>query len=153
MNQTRTAQRNAQVRAFRTGIDGATPGLYSDEMDQDDDSAPSSPPYPSDAEAREEDDELTRARILAEYARLKRIYELKGHLEIGWIDPDQLEWLEHETRYDELVHPLERADDEQLQQLWIESQQQQAHATDEAMHDVDGFDDPAFEQALAQLPY
>lgn len=165
MDQTRSAQRDRTVTEFRRGKDGATPGLFSDDMDEDEEEG-SSPPGSSQGE-REEDDELTRRRVIAEYARLKRIYELKGHLEIGWIDPDQLSWLEHESRQhlqqqqqqgeEDQVDPYWGADDEELEQLWLESQSQsQSQQSDVAMMDdgeTDDFDeDVAFEEALARLP-
>lgn len=174
--------------AFRRGKDGFTSGLFSDEMDVEEEeedefnSSPSSPPLFEGEEGegegegeREEDNELTRRKIIAEYSRLKRIYELKGHLEIGWIDPDQLSWLENEAKQqheeehehrgaEEVVDPYWGANDEQLEQLWIESMSQaqqipqQGGGGDdgEIMMDEDVRDeweeDTAFEEALARLP-
>lgn len=179
MDNSRAAQRHQRITAFRKGADAFTRGLFSDDMDvEDDDSMPASsspPPMPPSSQEREEDDELTRHRIIAEYSRLKRIYELKGHLEIGWIDPDQLSWLEsevkqqqHEQQHEqqqqqEDVDPYWLADDEQLEQLWIESlqlsqQQQQpgGEGASEMVQDEQGradeFDDAAFEEELARLP-
>lgn len=180
MDTARSVQRSERVSAFRKGADGFTRELFSDDMDEDDDASsnavPSSPPAMGQwaGEEREEDDELTRRRIIAEYSRLKRIYELKGHLEIGWIDPDQLSWLEGEMRQQQqqgepesvaddggVYDPYWMADDEQLEQLWIESQQQhqqqQQHMMEEdgqASMMVDEFDqdDAGFEEALARLP-
>ena len=84
MDQSRSKQRNAKMIGLRKGIDGGTPGFHSDEiMDEDTDSLPPSSPPPSFSDddegqgEREEDDEMTRRRIIAEYSRLKRIYELK----------------------------------------------------------------------------
>lgn len=155
-------------------MDGATPGLFSDEMDEDD--PPSSPPSVLGADGgdgggecgegeREEDDEMTRRRIIAEYSRLKRIYELKGHLEIGWIDPDQLSWLEQVSKRegeqearcgeeDGMVDPYHNANDEELEQLWLESQQpSQGGGRDvEMQDDREDWDDRDFEEALARLP-
>lgn len=147
MDQSRSLQRGAKVIAFRKGADGATPGLFSDEiMDEDDadDTLSSSPPpfgssQGEDGGEREEDNELTRRRIIAEYSRLKRIYELKGHLEIGWIDPDQLDWLESEVKHQhqhqqygqeeqeywdrgvEALDPYAGANDQELEELWREA--------------------------------
>ncbi|SPO21514.1 uncharacterized protein UTRI_01001_B [Ustilago trichophora] len=185
MDDSRSMERQKRVCAFRRGKDGFTSGLFSDEMDVEDDeydSGASSPPGfqgEEDAREREEDNELTRRKIIAEYSRLKRIYELKGHLEIGWIDPDQLSWLENEAKQqqeekqgggwegEEVVDPYWGANDEQLEQLWIESMSQTQHLPQQAengggvgdvemMMDQDGRDeweeDAAFEEALARLP-
>ncbi len=131
---------------------------------------------------REEDDELTRRRIIAEYSRLKRIYELKGKMEIGWIDPDQLDWLESEVKQQQqygqegdweegldALDPYAGANDEELEELWREAQAaSQQHngreaipgmmeedEDDQMMMDDDDFSDgdAAFEEALARLPY
>ncbi|SOV02596.1 uncharacterized protein UDID_02037 [Ustilago sp. UG-2017a] len=174
MGDSRTSQRNTKIMTFRKGVDGATPGLFSDEMDEDD--PPSSPPSVLGADGgdgggecgegeREEDDEMTRRRIIAEYSRLKRIYELKGHLEIGWIDPDQLSWLEQVSKRegeqearcgeeDGMVDPYHNANDEELEQLWLESQQpSQGGGRDvEMQDDREDWDDRDFEEALARLP-
>ncbi|CDW97464.1 hypothetical protein [Sporisorium scitamineum] len=132
MDKSRTLQRHQRITAFRKGADAFTPGgILSDDMDIEDEEPPASslpPPPPRSSQEREEDDELTRHRIIAEYSRLKRIYELKGHLEIGWIDPDQLSWLEREMKQQqqkeaEVVDPYWLADDEELEQLWVESLQ------------------------------
>lgn len=196
MEQSRAAQRAERVLALRKGADAFTPGILSDDMDLDLDGADSTPSSPPPAcfsneheqgqeegeaeggEEREEDDELTRRRILAEYSRLKRIYELKGHLEIGWIDPDQLSWLEAEMRHQDQapcepqeapnqVHdPYWLANDDELEQLWRESLSQPplVHTNavdapdasmmeDKAENEMhDDFYDPAFEEALARLP-
>lgn len=171
METTRSVQRTERVSAFRKGADAFTRDLHSDDMDEDDlpsssVGATSSPPASSQAssqELREEDDELTRRRIIGEYSRLKRIYELKGHLEIGWIDPDHLDWLESEIQQqqhasqEEHVHdPYLMADDETLEQLWIESQQQSQTPIEQGQQHaivVDEFeDDASFEHALAMLP-
>lgn len=137
----------------------------------DDQSTPSSPGPSSSQEAVEEDDELTRRKIIAEYSRLKRIYELKGQLEIGWMHPDHVAWLEDEIREHgpqlsqtsslvndddkdaALIDPLLNARDEELEQLWIHSQQQPVQPRDENMADEYTDNDAAFEQALANLPY
>uniref|UniRef100_V5EV80 Uncharacterized protein n=2 Tax=Kalmanozyma brasiliensis (strain GHG001) TaxID=1365824 RepID=V5EV80_KALBG len=152
MSQSRSIAREQQVSTFRTGTDAFTRGVLSDDMDVEDDDEslgiPSSPP----ADDREEDDELTRRRILAEYARLKRIYELKGQLEIGWIDPDQLSWLEEQVRVqEEDVDPHWAMADEQLEQLWLESQSQ-GGSGDVEMREDEFDDDREFEEALAMLP-
>ncbi|SPO22323.1 uncharacterized protein UTRI_01001 [Ustilago trichophora] len=190
MDHSRSIEREKKVYAFRRGKDGFTSGLFSDEMDVEEeeefDSSPSSPPLFEGEEGageREEDNELTRRKIIAEYTRLKRIYELKGHLEIGWIDPDQLSWLENEAKQqhdeehqhtgeEEVMDPYWGADDEQLEQLWIESMSQAqqiplqggdcddgvggdagdgAMMMDEDVHD-EWEEDAAFEEALARLP-
>ncbi|CBQ70767.1 conserved hypothetical protein [Sporisorium reilianum SRZ2] len=158
MDQSRTTHRQQRITAFRKGADAFTRGLFSDDMDVEDDElsgAASSSPPPLPSQEREEDDELTRHRILAEYSRLKRIYELKGHLEIGWIDPDQLSWLENEVKQrDEEVDPYWLADDEQLEQLWVESvlsqRERERVGADEAWDEFGG--DAAFEEELARLP-
>ncbi|PWZ03363.1 hypothetical protein BCV70DRAFT_197580 [Testicularia cyperi] len=190
MHQTQASAREARVQAFRKGQDAFTRGMFSDDMDiEEDENTPSSPPMSptfsspdiEDGE-REEDNELTRRKIIAEYSRLKRIYELKGHLEIGWIDPEQMAWLEQEAKLqserdghdsvlsDTSLHgrlpqdPLLWANDEDLEQLWLDSQQQPSHhppqSDDTLMHveqdpalATDYFSDDAFEQALADLPY
>ena len=149
MHQSRSSARSQRVTAFRKGVDGATPGLFSDEMvmDQDDGSTASSPP--PQGEAQHEDDELTRHRILAEYARLKRIYELKGELEIGWIDPDQLSWLESQVsreQAEDKVDPYWTANDEEFEQLWRES------LASSQRRDEDEFDDAELDEVLARLP-
>lgn len=121
-------------------------------MDQDDDDMSSPPP----SSPPEEDDEMTRRRVIAEYARLKRVYEAKGHAEIGWLDPDQLEWLESEMqgREEQQVDPYWDATDDVLEELWRESMQSSQYG--EGEQDVgmpDEFDvDEEFEEALARLP-
>lgn len=146
MHQHSTASRQHQVNAFRKGADGATPGLFSDEMDEDDDSELGSSPPPSSQGEREEDDELTRRRILAEYARLKKIYELRGELEIGWIDPDQLSWLEQQSKEEVVGDPYWDVPDEVLEELWLESQSGRKEEEEEE------WDDAELEEALARLP-
>lgn len=163
MTNSRASQRSSRISAFRKGADGATPGLFSDEMEEDD--PPSSPPSffgdQGEAEGREEDDEMTRRRIIAEYSRLKKIYELKGHLEIGWIDPDQLSWLEQQEEaegVEEVDDPWWNANDEELEALWLESQEPSQGLNggdvdmgEERMEEED-WGDEEFEQALARLP-
>lgn len=155
MNHSRAQQRQQKVLAFRKGADAFTSsnGILSDDIDVDMDEDGtdldhSSPPAPSlhynddddgggGGEAggvREEDDEMTRRKILAEYSRLKRISELKGHLEIGWIHPDHLDWLETEVEQEkrrmessmqqgeqQMIDPYWQVDDQQLEQLWLDS--------------------------------
>ena len=97
---------------------------------------------------------------------------MKGHLEIGWIDPDQLSWLENEAKKEqeseggwegeEVGDPYWNANDEELEQLWLESQQQSqaSQQSDVSMMDEerygdefgDDYDDASFEEALARLP-
>lgn len=93
---------------------------------------------------------MTRRRILAEYARLKRIYELKGELEIGWIDPDQLSWLEQQSNEELVGDPYWDVPDEVLEELWLESQQGERRTEEE--EDEDEWDDAELEEALARLP-
>lgn len=138
MDQTRAEERTQRVTAFRKGQSEFTKGFFSDDaMDVEDE--PSSPPPSS----QDEDDELVRHKIIAEYSRLKRIYELKGQLEIGWMHPDHVAWLEDEIRQHDgaPIDPLLNAADDELEQLWQQSRDQLT---------LD--DDAAFEQALANLP-
>lgn len=157
MDHTRSAARKQRVESFRKGQSEFTRGFFSDEameVEDDESAAPSSP-------GPDEDDELVRRKIIAEYSRLKRIYELKGHLEIGWLHPDQVAWLEEEMQQHHpsalnqesrattaIPDPFLDANDEQLEQLWIHSQQQDT-LLDLEFNDTDA----AFEQALANLPY
>lgn len=159
MDRSRAQHRQNQLLSFRRGADAYTPGVFSDEMEiEDDSSPPPSPGLEEEGGEKEEDNELTRRRIIAEYSRLKRIYELKGHLEIGWIDEEQLSWLESESKREEgeEVDEWWAAGDEQLEQLWLESQTQQrgGQSSGDVKMDEgeDDFDDPAFEEALARLP-
>ncbi|GAC96886.1 hypothetical protein PHSY_004470 [Pseudozyma hubeiensis SY62] len=155
MDTSRSSARKQQIDGFRKGIHGGNRELFSDEMDQDDDDLSSPPP----SSPPEEDEELTRRQVIAEYARLKRVYEAKGHAEIGWLDPDQLEWLEREMQgreEEEVVDPYWDATDDVLEELWRESMQSSQYAAEE-QEDVgmpDEFDDEdeAFEEALAMLP-
>lgn len=176
MHQERSVHRHNMVTKFRKGVDGATPALFSDDMDVDMDEEdsdalpPSSPPmqeFEREGEEREEDNEMTRRMIIAEYQRLKRVYELKGELEIGWIEPDQLAWLEQQQAQaqaqangfqadeegEEQVDPYWDADDEELEQLWLQSQQQPPPPQQDVyMMDDDDFTDPELDEALARLP-
>ena len=58
-----------------------------------------------------------------------------------------------------VMDPYWEVGDEQLEQLWLESQatSQEVGCGDVRMEEDeagdDGFDDPAFEEALASLPY
>lgn len=36
--------------------------------------------------------------MTAEYRRMLREQELKGRMELGWLDPDEVAWLEEEMR-------------------------------------------------------
>ncbi|SPO35592.1 uncharacterized protein PSFLO_01063 [Pseudozyma flocculosa] len=49
----------------------------------------------------EDDEELIRRVMVAEYRRIKRAQEASGEREVGWLDPDEVAYLEEETRREE----------------------------------------------------
>ena len=61
------------------------------EMDMDDEPALGS----------EMDEELIRRVMIAEYRRIKRQHEISGERELGWLEPDQVAYLEEEMRREE----------------------------------------------------
>ncbi|KAN0061088.1 hypothetical protein ACQY0O_006823 [Thecaphora frezii] len=49
----------------------------------------------------EEDEELIRRVMVAEYRRIKRAQEASGEREVGWLDPDEVAYLEEEIKREE----------------------------------------------------
>ncbi|PWN22194.1 hypothetical protein BCV69DRAFT_281203, partial [Microstroma glucosiphilum] len=50
---------------------------------------------------QEDDEELIRRVMLAEYRRLLNAQEYSGQRELGWLGADEMAWLEEESRRDD----------------------------------------------------
>lgn len=49
----------------------------------------------------DEEEELLRRQMLAEYRAMVQEQEQQGHVALGWLGPEELEWLEEEHRREE----------------------------------------------------